>query len=486
MVSALSGRSKTGRCRSIVLSSAVLYPSGVVANDPAWQKFQEALNEAMRSQGVTAKKLAHRLGLEVSRVENWKKGRSTPPLSQLPRISMALEPHRAAGETQDPAWLLSHMELLEGLPDRVQVHRLSMQLAELQHRTLQVQEQMSSIAGRRHGATTVLDAALESMEFAAAYWPAIEGPPDCKMYVADRVDLRRVDGHPLDDEAVWAYEHLRQALRAAHAYPSTAGPRWSKVSGRQRGEPGDGISRWVIPHIGDPRAADRQIPHPGLPALAFSALTVESWVHETAALVALALGYGFTTTRALALEVSPVYLGDSPSAGGRSDPTERRIAHQLLTSHAPENMVWSHHSLTTGNFPDPFGNRSGELFHVFLSESDDLLQTYLDDWNHNTPPATLSADRDRLTDLAPERGALVFPVVKSRNRHQRWSQALEISLRVLQHLSHDGRLDMSSSTAEQVQQRQMRRERAVIEPYFTWLNRNGWTVRALPGTSSGG
>ncbi len=397
------------------------------------------------------------LGVPLDTVNNWRKG-TKPRLSDLPRISEALAIGGSIEAGHDPTWLLIEMGLLQPAPEFDEVFRRAHQLQNLRLKELQALENMAAASGHHRGASTVLGQALRSGDWSVAIWPAVEGPADCQMRVADRVDLRRTNGAAVNHRDVWNDVGMRDALRASFAYPSEEQPRWSKSD--------EFVSMWTIPYVGAPRAPHRATRHPGFDALAFTALSVESRVHDVASLVSMAVGYGQSTTRDLALEVSGVTPGEHRRTAGRSEPRERRRAHQHFLSYPPAQRVWSHSALPVGTFPDPFRPLpDGSVVQIWLRESEALLQRYLDKWNRDTPLDSVLGHRDRLDTAARGAGVLVIDVDVCANSTARWEQTLRKALEVLQELSTRKYLDLSAREMERLRGVLDRSDPGVARPF---------------------
>lgn len=429
------------------------------ATDP-WKAFRAELSRHLALRTMTSLDLAAALQFQVSEnvVSNWRKGRSKPNLDLLPRISEVLGMGSPEAGNHDPGYLLTRMGLLPQT-ERSNAYSLAYRVTSLENRYRESLERMSEL-GRLYGVTSIVQAAARSMRWAAAVWPAVEGTPDCRMHVAARVDLRRLDGAPATVDAAWADPDLHKALRDAYAIPSTRGPRWSTAD--------DTVSRWSILQLGGPMSPLRRIAHARLPAVHCYSLTVASWINDVAHLVAYAIGYGFAPTRDVAMEVSGIHLGSTRAV-------DRTAAHAHFLKHTSTRRVWSHHAPPTDEHPDPFAALDTDVVHVWLRESDDLLRQHATARDGVDLNALLRSrdDVDRLAGTA-ERDVLVLDVDVTADVEQRWQQALAASRAVHDHLGSSGRLNADASAHWQ---EAARLSPGVAAPYLSWLGRGRTQAR---------
>lgn len=218
---------------------------------------------------------------------------------------------------------------------------------------------------------TIVARANETGRWAVAVWPAVEGPPDCRMHVAERLDFSRTDGRTAIPEDL--REDLGGALEAANAIPSTAQPRWAA-------DPQPGMS-WTIQTALETRAPSVHIPHNKVRSVCVVAHSVTSWASDTASNLALILGYGLDSTRALKVKV---YGGErtvqSGEARGEDVASMRSRIHGNLLLDPKSRHVWYHFGnaadgapfFPASDAPWPYG-----LFVVRMRETDSLLE-----WAH--------------------------------------------------------------------------------------------------------
>lgn len=176
---------------------------------------------------------------------------------------------------------------------------------------------------------------------------------------------------------------------------------------------GGKLSNWAVQYVGRPRSGMVHRAHAGLPAIAITSITTTPWTDDIGDLVALVLGYCFTTTRELVRElVADPYTAQSLRAD---------IHDNFLCTATPLQRVWTHHgaALTGTNDHAPFRDSAGRatpgLFQVFLVEDDAALRH-----SAEFPPGTtrertateIDADEARFRetrDLIVQRAAQAAP-----------------------------------------------------------------------------
>lgn len=312
--------------------------------EDSWGAFKAWMRRAMAEWGISNRALAARMSLdrpldrEVSEdvVSYWRRGRSRPQLWELPQIVRALNALRQQDRPEDPKLLdvqslLRDMGALDAEPADAELFDTALRLQKLQLKLRDANYQAAT-QGSLYGASRIVQAAVDGGKWAVAVWPSYEGPtPSTRIHVSDRIDFRRTDDYSeASNDTVWADESMKAALRAAHAVPSRARPRWNMTSDDAPGGAG-----WSVLHIGVPRDPVVQSPWPGLPGgLCFIAVTSDSWVTDIADLTALMIGYGLTTTTDLAMEI----FGQAGVAAPR-----RWRYHEQLLRDPPRRDVWVHH-----------------------------------------------------------------------------------------------------------------------------------------------
>lgn len=453
------------------LDGAVFYTDFVATNDPAWTRFQGLLRETMATGGITAATLAQALstdGVRVSRqqVENWRRGSSTPPLGLLTSVARVLGLGSDGPGGNDPLFLLRHIGVLEEAPTSDVVVDTAYRLLKLQMK-IEDADTLAVSAGRRGGAARVMQAAMESGVWAAAGWPVVEGPPTCRMRVADRIDIRRTDGGPIDNDQVWEDPVMKAALRSARAFPGDRTPRWPAAG---RG-PDQRVSRWAISHVGAPKSPVVPDPKPELLTIAFTATTVDSWVSDVASLTALLIGYGLSLTRDMAIEITG-------TAHHRDE--DRAMIHDRYLREVPRRRVWSHYTVTG---PPPFVNSRGgvndQVFHVHLVESEELLRFSAGkrDRDLGELRECSRAARDQADSLRPDR-LLLASAQHHDDPDRRWEQVLQTVQVVYRRLEGQGLLP---DHLDWIHQTQWFRERAIVGPLLGYLGLPLPTVVDSPG-----
>ena len=409
--------------------------------EPAWDAFATELRHSLKLLGMTTAQLCTALdipGLGVETVANWRKGRARPRLSYLPRIAEILQAGQGPDDDRDPLHLLRQMGLLPPKPASREIIDAAYGLQKLELKLSDAEDRAATM-GQREGAAAVVRAAIATGRWAVAVWPATEGPDDCRLRIADRIDITRCDdGPPATAESVWQDRELNAALRNAYALPGVRVPRWASDND-------NAVSRWSISHVGAPMSPAVSTAHPRLRSVAFTALTVDSWVNVVASLTALALGYGLTTTRDLAMETFGLPAGaTSPESATR--PEHRTVVHRELLRRAPSKRVWSHHAPLahprTSTFTSPREPWRTDVVHIWLRESDALLEQWLTTRGDDHQLDALRQDREFLTnqirDLPNPNQVVSLDVQLPREGQQqltqRWNQALHGVKHVLNEL----------------------------------------------------
>ncbi|WP_152365216.1 helix-turn-helix domain-containing protein [Microlunatus speluncae] len=445
----------------------------MAARDPAWAKFKELLSTAMVELGYTAGSLSGALGVKRYTIENWRRGSAKPNLSQLREISRALG--SASGDYRDdPLLLLRGMGILGPAPESDVVIDTAFRLMKLQMKIEEASE-LAVASGRKGGAARIVQAAMDSGKWAAACWPATEGPPDCRMRVADRIDIRRVDGADIDSDDIWADPTMKKALRSARAFPPTTAPasphlrpeRWPSPDDRAK------VSQWFISHVGATKSPVVPSAKPELLTIAFTATTVDSWVNDVASLTALLIGYGFTSTRDMAVEIT--------GTTSHSDASRAKI-HERYLREIPRRRVWSH---VTGTGPTPFADAAkvvnDQVFRVHLAESEDLLRDSATerDIDFGELRATAEAARQQALRLQHRGRLMLINTRLCEDRDSRWLQALNTVRIVYKELAK--RRLLPDNIAE-IHQTQWLRERDIVEPLLGHL---GLPRPAITGVGPG-
>lgn len=345
------------------------------AVDPGWR----ALEDAMASESPT--KVADRLGTDPETISAWKAGRSRPRFNELPAISSALQ--------KDPAYLAREMGMI---PDD---SRLIRHLQDLVERVDQLRREEARLVGR-HGSLidraigNLVSAVIQDAEWSVAVWPAQEGPTECRLRVADRIDLMRVDGALVTpDDARRSFGDL---LSEAGAVPSSKGPRWSspprwdclppKVK-----DPAP-VSRWSVNRLNWSFPAHQWTSTHRAQSIAVVSTTISAHPTDVAALLARSLGYANNSTRELVRSAFP-------GAAASSERDDRRsLFHDRMMQNPRYHLVWSHYGPgddASALVPVPTGSTA----IVWLRESDQLLHGK---HREATEAKRLSVLRDEIED----------------------------------------------------------------------------------------
>lgn len=411
----------------------------------AWKRFSVELDRlAIAAQEArlagerkrTLRSLAEEMGASEDLLKYWRFKRRKPPITQLPKIAEVLRAGASEERSHDPLYFFHLLGVIPAPPPRELQERVvdvAFRLQKMQLDFAQAQDDAGTY-GRRGGSTAILKAALASERWGVAIWPAFEGPDSCMMKVSDRIDFTRLDPDdrtPLTAGEVWADPLMRKALRAAYALRTSRTPRWATFTDRP-------TSQWSVPHIGSPMAPLVEKPYPGAPSIALSSITNASWVNDVASILALVIGYGLSTTRDLAMDIGE----PSPEMDVTSE--LKLMVHGRWLQMPPLRRCWSHHSVMSGNWENPFtypgeGSQSEAVVHVWLEEDNDLLSR----WADFTPPSGLQrptqdaliAEKERILEqvqvLKRDHPLIHLKVRNLEAPGARWEQVLSHVMKIL-------------------------------------------------------
>lgn len=444
-------------------------------NDPAWAAFRRELLQAMAETRVTNRQLADAIGETEATVAAWRQPhRGTPRLGLLPAIARELGMGRTEHREYDPLQLPRIMGMIPSPPGTSDVNHavdLAYRVQKLELKLIEAQERAGD-QGRRAGAAGIVRAAQASGRWAVANWPAIEGPPDCRLRVAERIDIIRTDTSdptPLTAEEVWADAEMRHALRSAYAIRATRGPRWADHSTVP-------VSSWSILHVGGPTSPLIRVAHPGAPSIAVTALTVDSWANDVASLLATSIGYGLSSSRDMAMEVYGI--------GPQDQTTDQRLdIHHRFLERPPKRRCWAHYSgLSSGwdtLLDTPQKRADPEILHVWLPESDELLERWAQRPGLSGRDANgMRRDRDKITghvsQLRDPNRVIVIPVHETADAAARWAQVLDCVQTVLTEATRRGCLPKN---LDEPQRLALRHNPELAQPLFAWLDTHKETLR---------
>lgn len=423
--------------------------------DDAWDRFPEILRNYMAGPPlISSVRLAARLGVPPDMVNSWRRGRARPELKYLTRIATEVAALQGVPDV-DPGLLLRRMGALPDPPSPSEAVRASIRLQKLE---LRLADSLARIRefGRTGSAASIVAAAQKSRQWAVAVWPTWEGPTGHHMHVADRLDLRRLDGAPAD---VWADPCLREALRDVYATPSGAHPRWTDHDET----PYERF--WAIHHVAAPRSPTVPRPWPGLDSIACYAIGDDVWAHDVGALLAMVVGYGLTTTRDLAVDMEGVM--ESADQRRERQAIAMAAAHESIAADPSSRRVWTHHGAVTTPAqvfaPATRADRPGGV--VWLRETDDHLAA-LTDRAAAARTAELRAELDR--ELPANHRVVVIDVEHFADRDLRWERAMGDVLAIVRAWVGCGILPASPSEYAAVRSR-LRDERGVGDVLLDWL-----------------
>jgi hypothetical protein len=434
--------------------------------DDAWAIFMGILDSRLAELELTATWLAKTIGEDPAKVRSWRHPSRDgslrhPTLAQLPAVARALRLGGDDDEEYDPLFLPRQMGIL---PDAVSTEVFDAEFR-LQKLKLKIMDAQASAAelGRHNGALEIAKAAMSSGKWAVSIWPALEGPRDHLMHVADRVTIIRTNPTlrgELRWQELWADPKMKFAIRSAEAVQSG---RLERFLPRQE----HSASHWSISHIGSPSSPIVTKPHLGLGSVGFASLTSLSGVNDVASIVAKVIGYGLSTTRSLAAATT-----------GMGQPVHalihRQTAHSNFISRPPKKRCWSHHGIVPKGWTHPFdsdGEESDTAF-VWLSESDSLLRrAAAEQPDHIESEEILTAERNRMiTGLREFQSALVLEVHDQSSTAARWGRTLRLVKEIVdkfyeQKLVPDNLSEIHSSVRS--------RDETTFGPAFDWLRKNG-------------
>lgn len=404
--------------RYFVISCAQNYTMTREGRDEAWRLFPRALSDYLTGPPrITNGALAERIGVSEEKVISWRRGRARPQLTYLPRIATEVAAMRGQYDV-DPALLLRKMRVLPDPPSPAEAVQASIRL---QQAELRLADSLARVRqfGRTESAASIVAAAQKSGKWAVAVWPTWEGPDGHRIHVADRLDLRRLDGARPD---VWADPDLRIALRDVYATPSGAHPRWTDHDETPHER------FWAIHHIAAPRSPTVPRAWPGLDSIACYAIGEDVWAHDVGAMLAMVLGYGLTTTRDLAVDMEGVMQTEARRRELQA--VAMTEAHASIAAEPRSRRVWTHHGAVV--VPASVftlatrAHRPGGV--VWLRETDAHLAAIAD----RAAAARIEAQRSALDATVPADDRLVvIPVEHVEDRNQRWERAMADVLTII-------------------------------------------------------
>lgn len=424
-----------------------------VGDRPAWTVFRDELNEWMRLRKMGNSELSNALGAGITtdQVRHWTRGPTKPDISLIPRISKALGMGGPRPGHDDPTYILRKMGLL--------VSKKAGDLADLSVRTQQLElrrQALLSTVGRLERGQMVVEmvrTAHKSGEWAVSVRPSIAGPADCRLHVADQIELSRVDGSSVTHQEVFNDDLWHElALRGRVELPD-----------RIRRSSNPASPTWILSALAVPTEPLIREPHEGLRGLCLYGLTRDSGVNQIAYLMAAALGYGFTSTRALVLETTIL-------EGGYTSWAERLMMHHRLLESPKERTVWSHHAPPhPDDGPDPFEIAASDVPIVWLREHEDVLKRYCSRWEGATLKAHVDF-RNRCNQLADkyEGKVRVIDVNWSEDPDEKWAAMLNVTKQLLATTPYRDALRSAETTWLDASLT----DREVSAPFLAWLRKD--------------
>lgn len=430
----------------------------VIGEPRGWAAFQAELERFMELREESAPTLAAAIGESATTVRQWRRrtGPQRPAFEQLPLIGRALlMSDKPEDGVYDPTYLPRKMGMIPDDSANVLVQR-ALLLAKSRSRLDALVSRAREMTEGRLGA--LVNAIAASEEWAVAVWPAVEHfttkrrgrVSEYRLYVADRLDIRRVDGRVIDEEDVW--RRFSDELDFAGAFHTSAtNPRWPLVEGQEASR-----DTWAIRHVGAPHASRIAFAYPGLPHLTVTSLSLHSWANDVAAHLARLIGYGLDSTRDLALSVYG-HVPISPYGD------ERALFQRALLADPRPKRVWSHWS-SGSDAPELIAGTGGKVRHVYLQEDEDSLTrevARIVAWSRKQQEPGLNGDQilyaltARQAEVAAyiESGvsgnvivldSAVRKTLDNARRMSKFERCFELAADVLQILVEDGSVDRTT------------------------------------------
>lgn len=350
--------------------------------ESGWKAFEDEIRD------VSPTELAEHLNeggmsvVDAADVSNWKRGRTRPAFDQLPRISLFLTTRHHERPTSDPTWLAQEMGMVpKAAAAAERIIKLQTRIGAMEESLVKLDKHAA--ARRNASAGSIVAAAAQTGRWAAAVWPALEGPEGYRFHVADRIDLTRVDGGEVTVDAVRQEvgadggSALPQVLDSAHAVLAPrAQPRWS---GLLKDDHAPTVVSYSIPRLSGmfPPGTTSLVDSHG--AIAVVSLSLATWSMDVAGFLARMLNYGLLTARGISTET----FGSRGVAGTprEEEIVRRRDLHLAWIEHPESRHVWGHFdsAATPENlFPDTKSPWPERLTFVWVRETDNLLKTLPD------------------------------------------------------------------------------------------------------------
>ncbi|GAB19281.1 hypothetical protein GOEFS_079_00090 [Gordonia effusa NBRC 100432] len=339
--------------------------------DTAWDAFFDYFEAYDGTPTQIAERFNDGAGAPIvtsAQVRDWRRRHSRPQLSQLPELS-----YHWAGDPLYFARLLGAIPE-DGIESELYAQKRILELrGELRDLEKQVRASDTTAATGR-----IVAAATASGRWAVAVHPAVEGPTDVPIHVADRLDFRYLSDHLSDlttlREALEA--DLGDAFSQNHVVFAPRGHTvWSPKNTESESSPSSASValslRYSVAHTVSPFGPTRTWDHVGVRSVAVVSLTLGTWPFDVAALVARMLGYGFVNTRGLSQWRRPT--GGLPA---NEDLWRYRAdAHQDLLASPWHRYVWGHVGAWNQDASAllPTGHHSPHVKLIWLRESDDLI-----------------------------------------------------------------------------------------------------------------
>lgn len=454
-----SAGSSLGWCRIVHDGGGI----AVANRDPGWRAFSYELKSAMALNQVSVEDLAYDLGQRVGstvsrdKVVAWRATRSTPPLAYLPHIADLTRMGAQGSVPASPSlYLAERMGIIGSSPDSSLLIDAAYRLQKLEAKILDSQMRVAR-ADRSDSLQELIQAVLSSQGWSVNIMAeVVELSEGCEFHVADRLDLRGPSRSGTQVDEVLQVDQLRRALRGSYA--ALVDPRIDPPS-----QPSESYAtRWRIPRLGRPTSPQVSRPHPRLRSVAVTSVTGQAQPDMVAALIALSLGYGLTTTNNLAM----TELGFHPAA---ALPRERWSIHSRLLHEPPKRRTWSHYGMLDEEPLFRSDKVPGHTFVVWLRESDALLQRARPDADEVVVAKSQRAVMEPLLRDAPP-NVLMVELEDHDDPHLRFQASATAAVRTLQTLIERGYV--SEESLKQVWPSVVDVHRELGDAWIAWLRGN--------------
>lgn len=326
-----------------------------------WSRFVKIMQACKMSPADLLKHPGVPFDLTSQDISQFKQDKGKRPrFNQLPWLSSAIG--------RDPSYLARQLGMVPEAENGLVKARI-----DAAHRLADLEKQAADLERIIYKRSSDVLAAIvaranETGHWAVAVWPAVEGPDDCRMHVSDRLDFSRTDGIAVTEHDLW--NELGDVLELANAIRVAPQPRWAE-------SPIPGTA-WSLQTALETRAPTISMPYPDLRSVSVVSQTVTSWASDTASNIALVLGYGLDSSRAMKVKL---YGGERNLVQGKKHGEDvsslRAEIHGEYLLEPKSRTVWYHFGDGRDGkpfFPNPARPWPNGHFLVRMRESDGLLK----------------------------------------------------------------------------------------------------------------